>query len=173
MRTIITWISSWIRPDRRSLSELADFLSKRKKAASRWDHSHLTRRLATQQDADEYQALPSEKRFVLLQAARFCTSYYSVATLPALALGIALIVPMMLKQADSIGIPIDHQVTLVYGVALALIFFGITDIYGASKSAAHAKTWVAAFEDVEKELATTPPASRSWRSRVRQMRESP
>ena len=167
MGALIAWFSSWIRPDRRSLSELADFLSKRKKAASRWDHSHLTRRLATQQDADAYRALPAEKRFVLLQAARFCTSYYSVATLPALALGIALIVPMMLKQADSIGIPVDYQVVVVYGVALGLIFFGIADIYGASKSAAHAKTWVSAFEDIEKEFVPLSSLPKRWKGRAK------
>lgn len=171
MQTVITWISLWIHPDRRSLSELADFLRKRKRSSSWWDHSHLTRRLATQEDADEYRGLPPEKRFVLLQAARFCTSYYSVATLPVLALGVALTFPMMTKQADAIGIPLDLQASLVAGVAVALIFFGLTDIYGASKSAAHAKTWVAAFEDVEKEFTTLPSVPR-WRGTAHQLRSS-
>lgn len=167
MRTIIIWIASWVRPDRRALNELADFLRKRKKAASRWDHSHLTRRLATQGDADEYRALPAEKRFILLQSARFSASFYSVATLPALALGIALIVPVMLKHADWIGVPLEYQVYLVYGVAVSVILVGIIDLYGASKSAAHAKTWVSAFEDVEKQLATPPSRSSQWKGHAR------
>lgn len=167
MRTIILWIATWMRPDRRSLNELADFLSKRKKAASRWDHSHLTRRLATQHDADEYRALPPEKRFILLQSARFSASFYSVATLPALALGIALIVPAMLKHADFVGVPLDYQVNLVYGIAVSVILVGIIDLYGASKSAAHAKTWVSAFEDVEKQLVTPPSRSSQWKGRAK------
>ncbi|QOT19812.1 hypothetical protein [Paenarthrobacter sp. YJN-5] len=161
---------SWIRADRRSLSELADFLAKRKKAASRWDHTHLTRRLATEKDAEEYRALPREKRFILLQAARFSTSYYAVATFPALALGIALMVPVLFKQADSMGLPVDAQTIAVYGIALVLILAGIGDIYGASRSAAHAKTWVAAFEDVEKELGGAPQRPKSWRHQVQKTR---
>ncbi|MGM7778977.1 hypothetical protein ACSVHC_23570 [Arthrobacter sp. KNU-44] len=172
MRILVTWIYQWIRPDKRSLSELADFLRKRKKAASWWDHSHLTRRLATQDDAHEYKELPADKRFVLLQAARFCTRYYSVATLPVLAIGAALTVPMMTKQADAVGIPIDLQASLVAGVAVGLILFGLADIYGASKSAAHAQTWVSAFEDIEKELATAPLTSRSWSKKFRNPRNS-
>ncbi|MHA7177917.1 hypothetical protein ACX80D_14830 [Arthrobacter sp. Sr24] len=80
-----------IHPDRRTLSELADLLSKRKRAASWWDHSHITRRLARLEDAEEYSRLPAEKRYVLLQAARFSAHFYSVATLPVLALAMALL----------------------------------------------------------------------------------
>jgi hypothetical protein len=58
MRSFIQWVVLRIHPDRRSLNEFAEFLRKRKRAASWWDHSHLTRRLATQHDAAEYKALP-------------------------------------------------------------------------------------------------------------------
>lgn len=166
MHTVIKWLVLWLRPDRRSLSELADFLRKRKKAASWWDHSHLTRRLATRKDANEYKGLPAEQRHVLLQAARFSARYYSVATLPVLALAMALIVPTMLKQADSLGIPVDAQVSLVAFIAILLIIVGITDLYGASKSAAHAQTWVSVFEDVEKELMAPQPRPKWWKPKA-------
>lgn len=64
MITIIKWVTLWFYPDRCSLGELADRLSRRKKAASWWDHTHLTRRLATHKDAEEYKKLPPDKRHV-------------------------------------------------------------------------------------------------------------
>lgn len=103
MRAVISRLVMMIHPDRRSLSELAELLTRRKRAASWWDHSHLTRRFARQEDAEEYSRLPVEKRYVLLQAARFSAHYYSVATLPVLALAMALLLPTSLKVADSGG----------------------------------------------------------------------
>ncbi|WP_170835546.1 hypothetical protein [Arthrobacter alpinus] len=145
-----------IHPDRRTLSELADLLSKRKRAASWWDHSHITRRLASFEDAEEYRRLPAGKRYVLLQAARFSAHYYSVATLPVLALAMALLIPTTLKLADSLKIAVDVQLTSTVAIVVTLIVFGILDLYGASQKAAHAKTWVSAFEDAEKHLPLYP-----------------
>lgn len=59
---------------------------------------------------------------------------------------------------------------MVYGIALGLIFFGIADIYGASRSAAHPKTWVGVFEDTETNLATRPVLTEPWQTRVRRAR---
>lgn len=105
-----------LRPDRRSLTELAEFLAKRKKAASWWDHTHITRRLATNQDARDYRRLPAEKRYVLLQAARLSATYYSVAAVPALGLGLSVLIPVVFKEADFEGISIDVQIA---GVAFS------------------------------------------------------
>lgn len=166
MRSVIKWLVLWFRPDRRSLSELAEFLRKRKKAASRWDHSHLTRRLATRADANEYRELSADKRHVLLQAARFSVRYYSVSTLPVLALFMALFVPVILKQADVSGILVDVQVLLVVFLSSILVLVGINDLYGASKMAAHAQTWVSMFEDVEKELTSAQSRTKWWKSKT-------
>jgi hypothetical protein len=150
-----------VHPDRRPLGEVAELLSKRKRAASRWDHSHLTLRLATLEDAEEYRKLPPEKRHILLQAARFSAHYYSVATLPVLALAMAILIPTTLKVADSLGIPPDVQLSSTVAIVLLLIVFGILDLFGASKQAAHAQTWVAAFDDVERQLDSMK-SRRSW-----------
>lgn len=139
---------------------MAELLSKRKRAASRWDHSHLTRRLATLEDAEEHRKLPPEKRHILLRAARFSAHYYSVATLPVLALAMAIRIPTTLKVADSLGIPLTCNSSTV-AIVLLLTVFGILDLFSASKQAAHAQTWVAAFNDVERELDSMK-SRRSW-----------
>lgn len=75
MSSLLQWIVLRIpRTAGRSANSLISWSNE--KASSWWDHPHLTRRLATRHDAEEFKDLPAEQRYVLLQAARFRSHYY-------------------------------------------------------------------------------------------------
>ncbi|MEO8221845.1 MAG: hypothetical protein ABI563_13790 [Specibacter sp.] len=72
----------------------------------------------------------------------------------------AIRIPTTLKAADSLEIPLTCNSSTV-AVVLLLIVFGILDLFGASKQAAHAQTWLAAFDNMERQLDSMK-SRRSW-----------
>jgi hypothetical protein len=78
-----------------------------------------------------------------------------------------------MRAAEAAGIRADALGSVLTVVIMLLITFGIVDLYDSSKSVAHAKTWLAAFEDAEKELATAGDARKPWTGSTRPLQSRP
>lgn len=144
-----------------SLDELAAKLA-RSRSASRLHHRHLTRRIVSLSDMEEYRKLPHDKRHVLLQAARFAARFNASSAFPMFSVVAALFVTITLKQADVLGVAIDAQMVIVGIVIGFLAVLGLSELYDPNKRAAHAQTWVDAFEDAERNLKESRRANARW-----------